>query len=253
MKVLLVSDLHADWVTAGVSRFEEVERSLFQAVDHAVSKLGPDDLFVCLGDVSDPDCGPVGFRVSKMIVKAALRLWGSEITQLWVAGNHDPVMDGRGQTVLAPLKALEEELNFAGNDPDACRVMVAEGPCFFAYREALVLGLPYPGAVAYDPAKELETVNSARQKLLVFSHLVVPGASQGEEASEMARGKDVLFPVEAALKARPALIANGHHHRRQVVSLGPSGPDIFIPGSAARLRFGPEEEFPDPGFLVLTI
>jgi DNA repair exonuclease SbcCD nuclease subunit len=248
VKVLLVSDLHADAVTAGVSRFDEVERSLFQAVDHAVAKLGPEDLWVCLGDVADPDCGPIGFRISKMIVKAALRLWGSEITQLWVAGNHDPVLDGRGQTVLAPLKALEEELNFEGSE---VKVHVAEHPEVFWVSGVQVVALPYPGASPYVPGAFLGGVE-LHPKTLVFSHLVVPGASQGEEATEMARGKDVFFPVEVARKVRPALICNGHHHRRQVVRLG-EGLEIFIPGSAARLRFGPEEEFPDPGFLVLTI
>jgi DNA repair exonuclease SbcCD nuclease subunit len=246
MKVLCVSDLHLDWVTAGVPRFDEVRGALRAAVTYAVEKLDEGDLFVCCGDVCDPDSGPVVLRVAAALIEEAQRLEAAGIVQLWVAGNHDAVLDGRGHTTLEPLAALGTAIVAQGP--------VGSIPVGPPELDAWIVALPYPGAVRYDPGEYLrqERRNHPRGKLLVFSHLVVPGLLQGEEGHEMARGKDVLFPVEAAREVRPELVVQGHHHARQVVELG-GGLTIHVVGSAARLRFGPEEGNPDPAFLVFSL
>jgi DNA repair exonuclease SbcCD nuclease subunit len=240
VKIVAVSDLHMDAVTAGVQRFDEVRASLARAVTYAVEQLDDGDLFVCCGDVCDPDSGPVVLRVAAALIEEDQRLEAAGIQRIWVAGNHDAVLDGRGHTTLEPLAALGT-------------AVVAQGPLCVPVgppeMDAWALALPYPGAVSYSPESWMREARREhpRSELLVFSHLVVPGLLQGEEAHEMARGRDVFFPIDAMREAKPALVVNGHHHARQVT---PDG--IYIPGSAARLRFGPEEGNPDPAFLVLT-
>lgn len=242
MKIVACSDLHMDWVTAGVPRFDEVRAALSRAVTYAVEKLDEGDLFVCCGDVCDPDSGPVVLRVAAALIEEDQRLEAAGLQRVWVAGNHDAVLDGRGHTTLEPLAALGTSLVAQG--PEVC------GPYGKPGEEAVVVALPYPGAVAYSPAEFLLKAREEHpdEKLFVFSHLVVPGLIQGEEGHEMARGKDVLFPVDVLGDVKPALVINGHHHARQVTPHG-----IYIPGSAARLRFGPEEGNPDPAFLVLSV
>ena len=73
MRIVAISDLHLDVVTSGVPRFGEVEAALSRAVDHAIEHLDPreGDFFACLGDVCDPDCGPVGFRVAAALIAAS--------------------------------------------------------------------------------------------------------------------------------------------------------------------------------------
>jgi len=98
VRIVAISDLHLDVVTSGVPRFGEVEAALSRAVDHAIEHLDPreGDFFACLGDVCDPDCGPVGFRVAAALIAAAQRLSREGIDSVWLAGNHDAVLDGRG-------------------------------------------------------------------------------------------------------------------------------------------------------------
>jgi DNA repair exonuclease SbcCD nuclease subunit len=250
VKIVVTSDLHLDWVTAGVSRFDEVAEGVDFSVEYALElkRAGERVFYVCCGDVCDPDSGPVVLRCVGKVAEAAVRLRQAGVSSLWVAGNHDAVLDGRGNTTLHPLAAASRAL---GDDRsgDLGRIWVAEKPTAFPLGDHDVLALPYPGANQYDPATVLSDVSKRRRApLLVFSHLVVPGLIQGEEAHEMARGRDVFFPIDAMREAKPALVVNGHHHARQVT---PDG--IHIPGSAARLRFGPEEGNPDPAFLVLSV
>jgi DNA repair exonuclease SbcCD nuclease subunit len=248
MKICNVGDLHADAVTAGVSRFDEVERALSRSLGWAKENMRDGGLYVFTGDLCDPDSGPVVFRAVRMVLEAAVQLadWG--IDSLWVAGNHDCILDGRGHTTLEPLRALAGKTRKAG-------VFVAEGPMVFPYvgrigKPWLVVALPYPGAFPYDPAEVLLGAHADRPKdseLLVFGHLVVPGLQQGEEAHEMSRGKEVFFPVELLPQVGPKLVCNGHHHARQVTPHG-----IHIPGSVANFRFGPEESN-QPGFLTFEL
>lgn len=240
MRVVAVGDPHLDAVTMGTARFEEVVAALNDTVDHAVQQRA--DLWVCVGDVFDPDAGPVVYRAVELLLRVAWRLRLAGVPQLWVAGNHDVVEDGTGTTTLSPLRAM------AAQEVGGSPVLLAERPACWLLPGRLggrpVAALPYTATShAYDPGSFLrETVNE-RAGALVFGHLVVPGVSAGEEAVEFARGRDVFFPVEDAA-ARASVMVNGHHHRR-----GRSPGGVLIPGSLARLTAGEREH--EPGFLVV--
>ena len=127
-------------------------------------------------------------------------------------------------------------------------VLVAEAPKVWevATGRFAVGRLPYPGAVQYDPDATLRLAGAGKLPVVVLAHLNIPGLLPGEESLELARGRDVFFPVEAAREVRPALMVCGHHHKRQVT---PDG--IHVVGSPARLTFG--EQGHDPAFLVLEV
>lgn len=237
MKLLITSDWHLDWVTHGVPRFEELRDILFGPV----LKTARDekiDAFVFAGDLTDPDSGPVVFRVVETAILFALRLQEYGIEQVWIAGNHDVNEDGSGSTTLTPLGAV------AGN-----LIHVHERPGNVVLREALqVVTLPYaPTSRSYDPEAWVKGALKGRKKnvpVAVVGHLSVPGVVPGEEVTEMPRGRDVRFPIEAAASAD--LLVNGHYHRQQKTESG-----IWIPGSLARLTFGEQEH--DPSFLVVEV
>lgn len=235
MRTVLVGDPHFDVVTLGVARFDEVARAMHETVDCAVGMHA--DLWVCLGDVFDPDAGPVSYRAISEILRVAWRLRLAGIASVWVAGNHDVVEDGTGTTTLSPLRAMSEA-------PGATTVLV-ERPTVIHTGGPPIVALPYTATShAYDAAKYVE--EQALPGSVVLGHLVVPGVSPGEEAVEYARGREVFFPVEAAKKRRPLLMANGHHHKRQTSADG-----VVIPGSLARLTFG--EAAHDPGYVVAEV
>jgi hypothetical protein len=107
-----------------------------------------------------------------------------------------------------------------------------------------ILALPYCATgFHYDPVEKVRELlePSLTDPLLVIGHLVVEGVERGEESGELARGRDVRFPREEIVKrARHGLVmVNGHHHIRQRHEVAGGG-TVFIPGSLARLRFGPD-------------
>lgn len=243
-RFVMVGDPHLDAVTMGVSRFEEIVGALHQTVDCAIETRA--DGWVCLGDLWDPDAGPVAYRALREIIHVALRLRVHKISSLWIAGNHDVVEDGTGTTTLSPLQALRQISPPDGPSPGYGRCHVAEGPEQFAlgFSSPPVVALPYTATShAYDPAKYLRD-NVQGKHFVVAGHLVVPGVSPGDESVEYARGRDVFFPVEEAQRA--LAMVNGHHHRRQRSTDG-----VLIPGSLARLTFGEAEH--EPGFLVVEV
>jgi DNA repair exonuclease SbcCD nuclease subunit len=255
MKIVNISDLHFDAVTAGVSRFAEVDAALERATAYAIDNLEVGDLFVFTGDAADPDSGPIVLRAAASLLRSAIQLSEAGIDSIWVKGNHDDALDGTGCSTLAPLRPLGNATAMNRGEGGRGLVVVAEGAVPGLHvgpdGEYTACCLPYPGSIFYDPASALRDAATDGRPLLVFGHLVVPGLQQGEEAHEMARGKEVFFPVDALEEVRPkvALTLNGHHHRRQWVEKY----DIHIPGSAARLRFGPEEGNPEPAFTVFSL
>ena len=227
MKIVCSSDWHLDHVTAGVPRFEEIAAAVDQAVAHAITTKA--DMFIFAGDLCDPDSGVSVFRCVQKAFEAAIRLSDANIRSIWVAGNHDIIEDGSGDTTLSPLKAI-------GRD-----VHVADRPGVIWN----VLALPFVSALApYDPAAEAKRLIALHCPQVVVGHLNVPGIIPGEETHEMPRGREVIFPVKET--AGIPLKLHGHYHRQQVTPEG-----IHIPGSLARLTFG--EEAHTPGFLVFEV
>ncbi len=246
MKIVAISDTHADHVTAGVSRYDEVRRVLMAAVNRAVEVHA--DLFVHCGDLCDPDAGPIVFECIADAIRVARLLERVGIRSIWIAGNHCIAETGRGTTVLDPVKALD-----AGG-----LVRVATAPLWIELKSVALLCLPYPSASnGYDPAAfavsmEPLAVRAKKDglKIVVSAHLVVPGLLPGEESGEMARGRDVMLPDVALLRLQPDLVLCGHHHRGQKF-VTKAGLEVQIVGAAARFTFGEEDH--TPGFLEIDV
>lgn len=242
MKLLCVSDLHLDAVTAGVRRLDDIAEAVNETVEAAIDEKV--DGYVFGGDLCDPDSGPAVFAVLEVAIAAALRLQAHEIRNLWIAGNHDVIEDGRGGTTLRPLRAISDKQGF---------VNVHESPGVARIGDGYVFTLPYPTrARAYSPADaarhivEKATTSIFVGPHVVFGHLTVPSAEIGSETTEMARGKDVLYPLEELAPLKGAVLMNGHYHKRQRTSDG-----VYIPGSLERLRF--DEEKNEPGWMIVEL
>jgi len=236
MKILVVSDLHLDWVTHGVPRFEELRRALLvevvgKAVDEEI------DAFLFLGDLCDPDSGPVVFRAMATSITLAKKLEAYGIEQVWIPGNHDVIEDGSGTTTLTPLAAIANDV-----------VHVHERPGKVVLKESVtVITLPFvASSEAYDPESWVEgAMKGVVGPVVVAGHMTnIPGVTPGEEATEMPRGREVRFPIEKC--GRADVLLNGHFHRQQKTESG-----IWIPGSLARLTFGESDH--QPGFLIVEV
>lgn len=249
-RIVAISDLHGDKETLGHSRRGDVREALFLAVEHALRVDA--DWFVCLGDVADPDSGSGTFHAQEDVLEAALTLSVQGIASIWLTGNHDVAEDGGGASVLSPMRALER-MDLAGS------VYVADTPRFIQIGEDLiVVCFPFtPASAPYD-AKQFakETMLRIRNaewgsdaRIITLSHLHVAGVTLGDESVEMARGREVFYPLEETKGA--VLRLQGHYHQRQLYDAGDGGPPIHVVGSPARFTFGDEDH--SPAFLDITI
>ncbi len=253
MRFVVSSDWHADWMTHGVDRGVEIQHAVDTTVEAAIAQEA--DAYVFSGDLCNPDSGAGTLRAVELAIKTAMTLQRAGIPSLWLSGNHDILENGTGDTTLSPMRSLHADVHVFETGQTK--------PVKLGKRWLEVLALPYPSATKpYDFEEVLgfhEHFAPARPNidsapLLVLSHLTVPGVQPGEEAGEMARGRDVVYPIERVLKLitrgnRVGLLLQGHYHRQQSLNYG--GIHMHIPGSLARLTFG--EEFHRPGFLVVDI
>lgn len=242
MRLVVVSDLHVDTSTLGVSRFDEIRAAIDASVTYAVEYQA--DAWMCLGDVADPDGNGATLRAAELSIDVASKLVHHRIRSIWIAGNHCCAEDGSGATVLSPLSA------FARSDLTLGLVHVAESPLVVELRRDIgVLCLPFmPVSHAVDMGEAARSLWPASPKVIVAAHLTIPGVVSGEETKEMARGRDVLFPFRQTTRATVRL--NGHYHKRQMHDPGDGGPPILIPGSLARLHFPGDHT---PSFLVVDV
>jgi len=263
MELVITSDWHSDWSTYGVPRWRDVERAVYASVEHAVNIGAGGYLFG--GDLADPDTGGASYRSSGLAIDVAAHLSKAKIPSVWIRGNHDVYEDGSGASTLTPLAMAAK--HFPG-------VYVAEEPRLFGvWKDLAVLCLPFmpvshgvdmeltsdvlwPESGLHSPGCDLEKECScgASEKppprVLVLSHLTVPGIHPGTETTEMPRGREILYPFTATRRA--AFRVQGHYHERQLFSPPPGeGVELIIPGSLARLAFGEEDH--EPGFLVLDV
>jgi DNA repair exonuclease SbcCD nuclease subunit len=253
VRALFTGDWHSDASTYGVSRHDDVVKAVKQTVEAAVSQKV--DLYCFGGDLCDPDDAIACLRALKLAMWAAGTLARAGIPQVWQAGNHDVFEDGSGDTTLTPLYSMASTL--------AQWMWVVEIPTTVRVRNCSpVYTLPFTASShPYDPAKELrtmcteqETNNGAHGEGFVMSHLAFPGIQPGEETTEMPRGREVVFPVDELARLRPDrrddwLVAQFHYHRRQTLRLPFA--TVLVPGSAARLAFGEEDN--TPGFLLVDL
>lgn len=241
MRALVTSDWHPDWVTFGVSRFSEVEDAVESTVVTAVEKKCTDYFF--LGDLCDPDTGPVVFRCVDLAIRTAMYLAHAGIRSHWLVGNHDVIEDGSGTSTLTPLRALGK----------TGMVTLYDRPTIETFEDVeagevlSILALPFtPTSHTYDPMTPVKDFLRAPGKGIVLSHLSCPGIVPGEETNDMPRGRDVLLPLVEVLARPNTVVWQGHYHRRQS-----HDNRLYIPGSLARLTFSEVEH--EPSFFVMDL
>lgn len=245
MKILATSDWHPDYVTAGYPRFDDVARSARMTADAAIDEQV--QLYLFAGDLCDPDRGRA-HEAAALSIEIASTLSKNRIKSRWVVGNHDVLEDGTGTSTLEPLAA------YAKADGGA-RIGVASRPIVEVMWSGLALvSLPYVArSHAYDPEAYIDKaaafLNDIRHtgRVLVAGHLMLEGIGPGSETVDMARGRDIYFPVGKVLATwgDRAIMLNGHYHKRQIHR------GVQVVGSLERITF--DEEHSSPGYLILEV
>ena len=257
LKINAISDLHLDWSTSGIARFNEGRSALDKAVEDTISRRA--NVFVFCGDLCNPDSGSSVFRCVAAAVAATLTLARHDIVSIWLTGNHDVIEDGSGESTLEPLVAVSR--TWSGSD----LIHVANGKVafnrmlWFRNRPYQFVCLPFVATDrAYDAAEMIRSLPSGGETslnlpMIVFSHLHLRGIIPGEETQDMPRGRDIWLPDEQLKKiseSRPVHVFSGHYHRRQVHTT-PSGLEVNIIGAPVRFTHGEESHV--PAFLRIDI
>lgn len=236
MRLVIISDLHMDAVTAGVQRFDEGAAALRAAARRAREWKAT---LVVLGDVTDPGTGRA-HRAAAECVDVAEDF--ADVDQVWIAGNHDVIEDGVGCTTLSVLAALRNE-----------RVLVVERPILHELCEGeFLVCLPYTAlAYDYDPAEFVRDVAKnkwgAKERVVFLGHLNAEGITAGSETSDMPRGRNVFWPLEEIagfpVSSKRRVLIGGHYHTAQKHG------ELWIVGAPARFTHGEEEH--KPGWLEM--
>lgn len=238
--IVCCSDLHLDHTTHGVSRFDEVKHAVFESVERAIQIRAA--AWMCLGDVTDPDSGPIVFRVLEVLIEATQRLIADAVPVVFLAGNHDIAL-ADGTTTLSPLRPLVRSSDY---------VELFEQPGVVDLdRLPRIVAFPFTHpSCSYDPAEWARAqVERSDRPTITISHLNIEGVQPGEETKELPRGRSVLFPCAETKRAVHRV--SGHYHRAQDFDPKDGGPPISIVGSCAKLTFGEEEH--EPSFLILEV
>lgn len=238
MKIVITSDWHLDAITDGVQRDEEINRLVDHSVKVAIEEGAA--LYIFVGDLCNPD-GWNAIRAMAKSIEVALKLNDHDINSVWVAGNHDVSEDGLGTTTLTPLAAADV----------AAQVFEQPGEFIFNGKnmDLHIVGLPFtPASHKYDP--EVTVKKMSKPKLgtptLVLGHLNLKGIAAGSETKELARGREVYWPVDVVKKKWPGCVMiGGHYHYAQEFE------GIHIVGSLARLRH--DEEDHNPSIMILNL
>lgn len=239
MKIIATSDWHGDAKTLGHARFVDVDRAVRQVVQEAIRWEA--NMFCFLGDLCDPDAGSAVFRCVQRAISAARELSEARIPSWWLAGNHDVIEDGSGETVLNPLKALR--------DP---RVSVLDRPGSEDFGEVRFVALPFTASShAYAPRAEAQDAVGNYRRLVVLSHLAVEGIQPGEETTDMPRGREVLFPHDLFHDGvKDTLLLQGHYHRAHTFE-APGLLPVHVVGAPCRFTFANEND--TPSFLKIEV
>lgn len=235
--VYVTSDWHGDWLTDGQWRLKDLEQQTDALLDAIERDEGAMQIFVFLGDLSNPYSRHVHHAVAHG-VRVACRLNQLGVPNYWLVGNHDIIEDDKVSHTLLELKAIEDQLTLVIDRPTHSR--------FGANAEAI--WLPYTSPRNnYSPAEFVSNVKGLGLKRLIFGHLNIEGITAGSETTSMARGRDVFWPFDAIANAGwgDALWFNGHYHEAQTFR------GIHIPGALLRLCHGEEQN--NPGYLRFAL
>lgn len=241
MKLVVSSDYHIDFHTAGVRREEDIADASLLVVERAIEIEA--DLFLFLGDLCDPDVG--AFMANHIAIRRHAQLAEAGVRDVWLVGNHDQIETSRGDHAMLPLAAVA--------------TVVAEPEAFLIGPRLWLLCFPYTStARTYDPiveAQKMRALVPPGDRVVVASHLMLEGITPGSETTDMARGRDVFLPVARLVEMFGSpLILNGHFHTSQTYQH--PMPDlstypVYIPGSLVRLTKG--EIGNVPGYLIVEV
>lgn len=256
MKILATSDWHVDATTAGVERLPEIAAYVDSLAD-AVGELDV-DLVLQLGDSWDP--GSVNDpRWCRFVYESFIRLGSSYAHELngvvgliAIPGNHDVIDTSTPTSTLSGLRVAGSRFVAVLEEPTCYRVTRRD-------ESVAVLALPYVSRAyertdayrqALDGALEAALRAARDSPVVVMGHLSFDGMTPGSETTDMARGREVPFPVALIEQLAPTVVVNGHYHARQTIRRG--GLDIEIVGAPIRFTFGEAKDGPR-GFLVLEV
>lgn len=229
MKILFTGDWHLDAKTFGFRRMADVQDSAMAIV--ALVKDEQVDVVVNLGDLCDPhrDEAPAHARFAIQWSREVIAANAKSV--IWVVGNHDVIEDGRGGSTLAPIGAVGGPISLASRP-----MVIGSIAC-----------LPHaPKSHAYDTEDAIARMSQMEIALVdvVVGHLSISGYTPGSESGDMARGREMVFPVDAVRKCAPEVpMINGHYHA-QFQDPYP----VWTPGSLVRLRV--DEVSNTPGVLI---
>lgn len=239
MKLVLTGDWHLCATTCGVSRRDEIKQAVMQGpVKAAVD--GHADLFVFLGDLTDPGSRMAVSDVAFPIEVA--RALGS-VESVWLAGNHDVVLAREPHTTLDALAAARLPGVIVSRGWEYVVRLTRRGQ----ERRPDLLLLPYE---AY-PTTGGEVTESGLQvsPFVALGHCTTFAGTvrDGSESAEFARGRGMAWPAGTE---RALFAANGHIHDPQDVELA-SGATVHLVGSICRLTFGDAER--ERGFSIVEL
>lgn len=244
-RIVVASDIHADAITLGEHRFDEIARLFHTVADFAISTAC--DVFIFGGDLCNPDNGVRTIRSIALALEVFKRLEEANIASVWLKGNHDVFEDSRGGSVLTPLAAA------------GATVVDKPSNIYFDDQDLVISALPYTAShEEYDQAGYIRSMGHIDKRRIFLNHANVEGIVPGSEENELARGRSRFLPYEAiddvVREGRsPVRILNGHIHDGQSFTPKNSktGTPIHIIGSLARFTFG--EQSNDPNFMSFTL
>lgn len=240
MKIVLTSDWHLDAMTDGSPRWEEIEALVDHSATVAIQEQA--GLYVMAGDLCDPD-GWCAARAMAKAIEVAVKLDNAGIPSIWVAGNHDVIEDGMGTTTLTPLVSADIAYHVFEEPGEVIVKNPGKGG------DLHIVGLPFtPRSHAYDPDGVVKGLSRPRkgEQTLVLGHLNIEGIAAGSETNEMARGREVFWPLDTIKRKWPhATLLAGHYHKAQEFK------SIYVIGSLARLRH--DEEDHNPSLMIIEV
>jgi DNA repair exonuclease SbcCD nuclease subunit len=239
MKMLVTSDWHADAVTNGIERYNEIESIALEMVKTAIEERV--SVFVFAGDLCNPGLGGRTIMAISLASKVANMLDDVGIRSIWLAGNHDVV------DVDYPLSSLMPLCTQGNSNINVAQVpMVVE----LAHVPFRFLCLPYVskylGARMYEHHNYVEALTAGFSAhdwkyTIVVSHMTaldVTGLEVGTESNEFRYGKSYKLNLPSYLDRGVRLVIQGHFHKHQRHG------GLFVPGSLVRLGFGEEKHHP---------
>ena len=234
MRIVCSSDWHLDQSTAGVDRYDDMDAAIDESVRAAIQLKS--DAYVMNGDLTDPNTVRSHRAVAKAI-EVQRRLDDVGILPIFVAGNHDVIEDGSGMTTMSPLAATG-------------RGFVFERPMMMSLTTVTLIALPFTATSHdYDPEEFIRKCHASGEHVkpvLILGHLNAEGISPGSETTDMPRGRNVYWPLDAIEECFPdATVIGGHYHTPQTYK------GLTIIGSMVRLRF--DERDNEPGYIVVEI